>query len=153
MNTSTLSRAWFAPLVCDADLERLGLTRDGAILDLGRKVRTATPTQRRALIGRDQNCVIPGCTIPAAWCDAHHVEWWSKNGATDVSNLAMVCGRHHTETHAGTWSLEMRAGIPWVKPPAWLDPEQRWRRNTYTHHQRAAEQLAATLAPPPHHRG
>jgi hypothetical protein len=149
-NTSTLSRAWFAPLVCDAALERLGLTGDGAVLDLGRKVRTATPVQRRALIGRDQTCIIPGCTIPAAWCDAHHVHWWSKNGPTDVSNLAMVCGRHHAETHAGIWSLEMRDGMPWVKPPEWLDPEQRWRRNTYTHHQEAAEQLATHLTPPPH---
>jgi hypothetical protein len=152
-NTSTLTRAWFAPLVCDADLERLALDRDGAVLDLGRKVRTATPTQRRALIGRDQTCVIPGCTIPAAWSDAHHLHWWSKNGPTDMSNLAMLCGHHHTETHAGTWTLEMRAGIPWVKPPPWLDPEQRWRRNTYTHHRQAAEQLAATLTPPPHDTG
>jgi hypothetical protein len=151
-NTSTLSRAWFAPLVCDADLERLDLTRDGAVLDLGRKVRTATPVQRRTLIGRDRTCAIPGCTIPAEWCDAHHVEWWSKNGSTDVSNLAMVCGRHHAETHAGTWSLDMRDGIPWVKPPPWLDSEQRWRRNTFTHHRQAAEQLAAYLSPPPHYR-
>jgi hypothetical protein len=146
-NTSGLSRAWFAPLICDADLERLALARDGA--DLGMKVRTATPTQRRALIGRDQTCVIPGCTIPAAWSDAHHVRWWSKNGPTNVSNLAMVCGRHHAETHAGIWVLEMRDGKPWVKPPKWLDPEQRWRRNNDTHHRQAAEQLAAHFGAPP----
>jgi hypothetical protein len=147
-NTTTLSRAWFGRLVCDADLERL-TQGPSQVLDLGMKVRTATPTQRRALIGRDRTCVIPNCTIPAAWSDAHHVQWWSKGGATDVSNLAMVCGRHHTEVHAGTWVLEMRDGIPWVKPPKWLDPQQRWRRNTYTHHRQTAEQLAAHLTPQP----
>jgi hypothetical protein len=91
--------------------------------------------------------VIPGCTIPAAWSDAHHVRWWAKQGPTNVSNMAMLCGRHHTETHAGVWDLEMRDGVPWVKPPKWLDPLQRWCRNTYTQHRENAEQLAITLSP------
>jgi hypothetical protein len=148
-NTSTLTRAWFARLICDADLERLTHSTDGDVLELGRKVRTATPTQRRALIARDRTCVIPNCTIPAAWSDAHHVQWWSKNGPTNVSNLAMLCGRHHTAVHAGEWHLEMRDGIPWAQPPTWLDPLQRWRRNTYTHHRKATEKLAADLTPHP----
>jgi hypothetical protein len=146
-NTSTLTTAWIGRIVCDADLERLTRGRQDEVLELGTKVRTATPAQRRALIARDQTCVIPGCTIPAAWSDAHHVQWWSKNGPTNVSNLAMVCGRHHTEAHAGIWTLEMRDDIPWIRPPKWLDPQQRWRRNTYPHHQQAAAQLAADLGP------
>ena len=151
-NTSGLTRAWFARLICDADLEHLTIGRN-AELNLGRKVRTATPVQRRALIARDQTCVIPGCTTPAEWSDAHHVQWWSKNGPTDVSHLAMVCGRHHSDIHAGTWTLEMRNGIPWSKPPVWLDREQHWRRNTYTEHRKAAEQLAITLSPDHHDTG
>jgi hypothetical protein len=66
-----------------------------------------------------------------------------------VSNLAMLCGRHHTAVHAGEWHLEMRDGIPWAQPPAWLDPLQRWRRNTYTHHQKTTEQLAADITREP----
>ena len=107
------------------DREREGhFSRPGQPLNLGRKVRTATPTQRRALIARDQTCVIPNCTLPAAFSAAHHLQYWSKGGTTDASNLAMVCGRHHTDVHAGTWELEMRDGIPWAKPPTWLDPHQ-----------------------------
>jgi hypothetical protein len=152
-NTSGLSQAWIGRLLCDAEVALLTQGRTDEVLELGRTVRLATAAQRRALAGRDKTCVIPNCTIPAAWCDAHHVQWHSKGGPTNVSNLAMVCGRHHTETHAGVWVLEMRDGIPWVQPPTWLDPLQRWRRNTYTHHREAAEQLAMDLSPPPEKTG
>jgi hypothetical protein len=152
-NTSGLTKAWFGRMLCDAEAELLTRGRDDEVLELGHTVRLATATQRRALIGRDQTCVIPNCTIPAAWCDAHHVHWNSKGGPTNVSNLAMLCGRHHTETHAGIWTLDMRHGIPWVKPPTWLDPHQQWRRNTYPHHRQATEQLATNLRPQPRDTG
>jgi hypothetical protein len=111
-------------------------------------VRTATPAQRLALAARDRTCVIPDCTIPAAWCDAHHGVWWSKGGETNVDDMAMVCGRHHTEIHAGVWSLELRDGVPWARPPTWVDPHQRWRRNTYAERRKEAQQLALELTPP-----
>lgn len=41
----------------------------------------------------------PGCTIPAASCDIHHVIHWSKGGPTDLANAALLCGRHHTLVH------------------------------------------------------
>jgi hypothetical protein len=74
-----------------------------------------------------------------------HVTWWSKGGRTELPNLAMVCGHHHNAIHAGTWTLEMRDGVPWARPPTWIDPEQRPIRNTYQHHRQAAEQLALDL--------
>ncbi|MGB3592898.1 MAG: HNH endonuclease signature motif containing protein, partial [Ornithinimicrobium sp.] len=42
----------------------------------------------------------PGCTTPAPWCDAHHVVHWSHGGRSDLSNYALLCGRHHTLVHA-----------------------------------------------------
>jgi hypothetical protein len=45
----------------------------------------------------------------------------------------------------GIWELEIRDGIPWAKPPTWLDPQQRWRRNTYQHHLHTTEQLAIDI--------
>ena len=143
--TGPLSPAWIARLACDSLVEAV----DVEGLRLGRAVRTASPAQRRFLVARDRSCVIPGCPTPAAWCDAHHVDWWSEGGATDVTNLAMVCGRHHTDIHSGTWSLTMIDGVPWATPPRWLDPRQRPIRNAYRDHYRAAEQLALELAPPP----
>jgi hypothetical protein len=112
-------------------------------------VRTATPAQRRFLAARDGGCVIPGCHAPPGWCDAHHVDWWSTGGATDVTNLALVCGRHHTDVHSGIWALEMNHGMPWARPPRWLDTRQQPVRNTYRDHRTAAEQLALELRPPP----
>jgi hypothetical protein len=144
-----LSQAWVGRFLCDATVERVSHDRNGRVLALGRMARTAPPPLRRVLIGRDRCCVIPNCTVPAAYCDAHHVIWWERGGETQLRNLAMVCGRHHTETHAGIWEIQMREGIPWVKPPRWLDPEQRWRRNTYQEHTEAMERLALDFRPPP----
>jgi hypothetical protein len=147
-HTGPISRAWFARMLCDATLELVTKGRHGDVLNLGRKVRTATGAQRRALVARDRTCVIPGCTIPAAWSDAHHVRWWTKDeGPTDVSNLAMLCGPHHADVHAGTWTLRIRDQVVWAKPPPWIDPARRWRRNTYRDHQDATEQLALDLKP------
>jgi hypothetical protein len=117
-------------LACSAALRRVLLTPSGAVLDLGRSVRLATPAQRRALLARDGGCVIPGCLVPAASCDAHHVVFWTDQGPTDLDNLALLCSRHHTETHepAG-WQIEMIDGVPWVRPPARIDPRRRPLRN------------------------
>jgi hypothetical protein len=146
--TGPVSSSWVERHLCDAVLEQVTLGRNREVLEIGRTARTATGPLRRALIARDRTCVIPNCTIPAAWCDAHHVRWWSQDGPTNASNLAMVCGPHHTQIHGGTWSLEMRNGVPWSQPPRWLDPHQRWRRNTYQHHRESAEQLGMNLADP-----
>jgi hypothetical protein len=146
-HTGPLPTGWFQRMLCDSTIEQLQQSRDGDILHLGRTARTAPPALRRALIARDRTCVIPNCTTPAAWSDAHHIQWWSKDGNTDADNLAMICGPHHTAVHAGEWHLEMRNGIPWAQPPTWLDPHQQWRRNTYQHHRRTTEQLALNLRP------
>jgi len=143
-----LAPAWVAKYLCDATVKALRKNPTTDRLELGYNVRTATPTQRQALIARDRTCVIPNCTIPARWAEAHHVRWWSHGGPTNVSSMAMVCGPHHADVHAGIWELEIRDGIPWAKPPTWLDPEQRWRRNTYQHHLHTTEQLAIDIHPP-----
>jgi hypothetical protein len=147
-HTGPLTQAWFARFSCDTTLQMVTQGPQGEVLNLGRKVRTATGAQRRALIARDRTCVIPGCTVRAVWSDAHHIRWWTRDeGPTDVSNLAMLCGPHHTGVHAETWTLGIRDQVVWAKPPPWIDPEQRWRRNTYRDHQEATDQLALDLKP------
>jgi hypothetical protein len=58
---------------------------------VARSSRTVTPAQLTALQVRDGGCVHPGCTRTAAFCDAHHVQHWSQGGATDLSNLVLLC--------------------------------------------------------------
>ena len=33
------------------------------------------------------------------WCDARHVDWWSRGGVSDVTNGVLLCERHHTHVH------------------------------------------------------
>jgi hypothetical protein len=54
---------------------------------------------RRAVALRDRHCQWPGCDIPAAWCDVHHIRPWSRGGVTAIHNLVMLCGYHHTRLH------------------------------------------------------
>jgi len=115
---------------CDAVLHAVLLTKDGAILNAGRDVRTATSAQRRALVARDRGCVIPGCTMPAHACEAHHVLWFRRGGRTDIGNLVLICSRHHTEVHNGIWELRLIGGLPQARPPAWLRADRPWIRNT-----------------------
>ena len=48
-------------------------------------------------------------------------------------NLALVCGRHHTEVHQDTWQIQIRDGVPWVRPPRWIDRTGRLLRNAAHH--------------------
>jgi hypothetical protein len=64
-----------------------------------------------------------------ALCDVHHVIPWSRGGPTDLGNLVPLCPRHHTAVHAGVWRVEFHGDLPWVVPPAWVDPARRPIRN------------------------
>ncbi len=79
--------------------------RSWQILSVGRKTRTIPPPIRRALEFRDRGCRFPGCT--SQHCDAHHIEHWADGGETKLSNLVLLCRRHHRLLHEGGFSLRM----------------------------------------------
>ena len=117
-------------LACDAVIIPVVLGRNGEILDQGREQRLFTKGQVRALWLRDAHCTFPECDAPAAWCDAHHLVHWIDGGPTDLTNAALLCGRHHTIVHrdrlAGTlnddgveWDLRPGSYQPPDPPPAW----------------------------------
>jgi hypothetical protein len=120
-------------VACTATVRAALLAPNGALLDLGRAQRLASAPQKTALLARDGGCIIPGCTVPGDACDAHHVRWWTRQGPTDLDNMALVCGRHHTEVHQETWQVQMRDGVPWVTPPSWMDPRRPLLRNAVHH--------------------
>lgn len=88
-------------LACDAGVCRVITRGTSEILDMGRRTRTVTSAQRRALEIRDGGCVIPGCGRPPRWCDAHHRTPWSLGGRTDLADLALLCRIHHHMVHLG----------------------------------------------------
>ena len=101
-------------LACDAGIIPLILGSDGQILDMGRTARFFTPGQRKAIWHRDQGCTYPGCTMPPQWCDAHHVNWWSRGGTTDIDNAALLCERHHTTVHTRDLTATITGtGVTW----------------------------------------
>jgi hypothetical protein len=70
---------------------------------------------------------------------------WSRAGRTDLSNLALLCPRHHTAIHAGHWALVMRDEGVWAIPPVWVDPGRTPLRNTTHRTAQAAQRLGDQL--------
>ncbi|MEC3976474.1 HNH endonuclease signature motif containing protein [Amycolatopsis sp. H20-H5] len=121
-------------ICCDTRVVPAVLNGAGEVLDLGRAVRTATPSQRRALALRDNGCTGPGCSRGPKWCIPHHIRFWTDphgpGGPTDLVNLGLTCERCHHLLHHGGWEMRLRNGIIEWLPPTWLDPERRPIRNT-----------------------
>ncbi|WP_166392424.1 HNH endonuclease signature motif containing protein [Nocardioides ochotonae] len=86
-------------LACTAKLVPAVLGTRSVPLDLGHASRLFSPGQRKALAIRDRECRAHGCTIPATWCEAHHVRPWSAGGKTDLDNAMLFCGHHHHLIH------------------------------------------------------
>ena len=101
-----LDPAAISALSCDSVVQRLELSGT-RVLAMGREVRTATPTQRRAVIARDRHCRAPGCRTRARHCDVHHIDHWIDGGRTDVDRMVLLCGTHHRQFHREGWRTEL----------------------------------------------
>ncbi len=86
-------------LACAAQVIPVVLGGDSEVLDLGRTRRLYSPAQRKALRLRDKRCRAEGCTVPAAWCEAHHRKRWALGGRTDLDDGVLLCGFHHHRAH------------------------------------------------------
>jgi Domain of unknown function (DUF222) len=100
---------------CDSAISRI-TGRTELEQELNHATRTLPASTRRALELRDRGCVWPGCGRPASWCDGHHLTWWTRGGETALSNLALLCRRHHRLVHEGGWILK-RQREAWVASP------------------------------------
>ncbi|GAA1798790.1 HNH endonuclease signature motif containing protein [Agromyces neolithicus] len=117
-------------MICTGGTQRVVFDDRGRIIELGSPERCFTPHQRRAITLRDGGCLIPGCTVPAAWCEIHHVIPDVDGGPTHPDNGVLVCWFHHRTIDTSGWGIRMRHGVPEVRPPKWLDPSGTWRRPT-----------------------
>lgn len=129
--TGPVPAATVRKLACEADMLPVVLSGEGRILDIGRAQRLFPPHLRKALHARDGGCAFPGCTIPGPWTEAHHIRHWSRGGPTATDNGVLLCSHHHHEVHKENWRINMRSGVPWFVPPAYVDPERVPLRNTY----------------------
>jgi hypothetical protein len=85
-------------ILCDATIVPV-TTTTGEILTVGRATNVWSRAIRRAMTTRSPHCQWPGCSIVAAWCDAHHFQHWEHGGETSLANGVHLCRRHHTFLH------------------------------------------------------
>ncbi|WP_166426803.1 HNH endonuclease signature motif containing protein [Labedella populi] len=90
---------------------------NGRILSLSSVQRCFNATQRRAITGRDGGCIIPDCSIPAGWCEVHHVIPYRDGGVTHTDNGVLLCWGHHQNIDTGPWRITMPNSIPHVRGP------------------------------------
>lgn len=87
--------AALAGILCDATTEVIARTGDGRFMEYGRRLRTAPPSLRRAILHRDGDaCAGDGC-LSRYRLEAHHIVPWSQGGRTDPDNLITLCWFHH----------------------------------------------------------
>ncbi|WP_404434400.1 HNH endonuclease [Microbacterium lacus] len=112
---------------CSGVVQRVALNHEGRILRLGTEERLFNRHQRRAIAVRDGGCLIPGCGVPAGWCEVHHVTEHSQGGPTHSDNGVLLCWWHHRFIDTGPWRIRMNRGVPEVQAPRWFDHTLRWR--------------------------
>ncbi len=104
-------------LSCDATIQRVLLNPAGKPLDIGRRTRVIPEQIRTALAIRDQGCQYPLCTKPVGWTEGHHIQHWSNGGSTSLSNLILLCSRHHHQVHHDNTPITHTPdGIPRIHP-------------------------------------
>jgi hypothetical protein len=93
-------------LACDASRVVMQHDAGGHLVEIGARTRTIPPALRRALQNRDRGCTFPGCGLPLG--QGHHIRHWAQGGPTTLSNLAMLCRRHHRAVHEEGFQVERR---------------------------------------------
>jgi hypothetical protein len=91
-------------LACDASRVVMRHDSDGRIVEVGARTRTIPPALRRALHHRDRGCTFPGCGV--RFGQGHHIRHWAQGGPTTLSNLALLCRRHHRAVHEEGFQVE-----------------------------------------------
>jgi hypothetical protein len=110
-------------LACDASRVVMRHDADGRVVEVGARTRTIPPALRRALHQRDRGCRFPGCGV--RFGQGHHIRHWAQGGSTTLSNLAMLCSRHHRAVHEEGFEVERQpdGGLQFKRPAGQLLPE------------------------------
>ena len=110
-------------LACDATRVIMRHDPDGRIVEVGARTRTIPPAIRRALHHRDRGCRFPGCGLPFG--QGHHIRHWAHGGPTTLSNLAMLCRRHHRAVHEEGYRVERHSdgALSFRRPDGRLLPD------------------------------
>ena len=87
---------------------------------------------QRKIRARDVTCRFPGCRRSAfgthSGTDIDHTVPWPQ-GATDATNLAVLCRRHHRLKHSGLWHVTLHPDgtMTWRTPSGRLYDNEPWQ--------------------------
>ena len=77
-------------------------------LDIAATTDTIPVHLRRAVRKRDRHCRFPGCDLPAAGCEVHHIQHRQHGGRHALTNLALLCRFHHLiAIHRWGWQFTL----------------------------------------------
>ena len=113
--------------LCAGGFQEIRFGQNNEVLSLSTENRFFNRAQRRAIAARDGGCTIPGCTVPPAWCEVHHVIPWYRGGKTEINNGVLLCWYHHHSIDTSGWQIRMVKGKPQVRAPLCYDPSRTWR--------------------------
>src|SRR5215813_56622 len=110
-------------LACDATRVVMRHEAEGRVTEVGARTRTIPPAMRRALHHRDRGCRFPGCG--GRFGQGHHIHHWAQGGPTTLSNLALLCRRHHRAVHEEGYQLERlpNGTLQLRRPNGWVLPD------------------------------
>jgi hypothetical protein len=110
-------------LACDASRVVMRHDEDGRVVEIGARTRTIPPALRRALQHRDRTCRFPGCHVRVG--QGHHVRHWAQGGPTTLTNLLLLCRRHHRAVHEEGYEVarEPDGALRFRRPDGRLLPE------------------------------
>jgi hypothetical protein len=115
-----LTGAQLITALCDGSIAGVLFDETGQALDATKAERTFSLRQRKAMALRDGGCLIPGCTMPPAACEAHHDNPWGeneRNRTTETRDGVLLCKFHHLNLHNNGGRIERRGNTYWLHWP------------------------------------
>ncbi|GAB3770489.1 HNH endonuclease signature motif containing protein [Nocardioides ginsengisegetis] len=97
-------------LACEAGIIPAVLGGKSQVLDLGRKRRFHTESQRIAMAIEQGGCNAEGCDWPPGLCHCHHEIPWHLDGETSVEKGMLLCPHHHARAHDPKFTMTKQAG-------------------------------------------
>ena len=89
--------------------------------------RTIPAALRRALVERDQTCVVPGCETRER-LEIDHLRPFAEGGTTSLANLVRLCRWHHyLKTHQRHRLERTGQGWRWISPDDSRSGELSWQ--------------------------
>lgn len=92
--------------LCTTGFQEVVVDTAGNPLYLGREHRLYSAKQKLTLAVRDGGCLIPGCPMPASYCESHHIDHYERDrGKTDIDRGVLLCAFHHMLCHNNGWEI------------------------------------------------